>query len=282
MNTIREQVQFWRLALKGAGVTDARLNVEVILAHILGVNRSDLLARQDDTLTEAQRELLSDLCTRRQHREPLDYILGHVEFYGREFHVRAGVLVPRPETEGIVENIKQRLPADFAGWGIDVGCGSGCLAVTLALEFPRMNWVACDISRDAIQVARENADKHRVAGRVHFVQSDGLTAIQNAPVLDVAVSNPPYIDRADAETLEPEVIEHEPHVALFASSGGVSVARDFLAGLFERLKPNSPVALEHADGQHDAMVEIARGLGYRNAHSASDFVEIPRFLICEK
>lgn len=278
--TIREQLKHWREAFKRTGIDEPRLNAELLVAHVLVVDRGALMTCVDDELSPRQLAQLRELAQRRLRREPIDFILGRRNFYGRDFIVREGVLVPRPETETIVEICKRDLPADLSGWAMDVGCGSGCLVVTLALEFPLLDWIAIDINPTALKITRENAERFGVSRRVHLLRGDGLQAVKAAHGLTLAVSNPPYIDPDDAGTLQPEVIDYEPHEALFGGPGGVAVSHRFLAELPERLKPGSAAFFEFGAGQEEAMARAAIAAGLNDVRTHADFAGIERILEC--
>lgn len=278
MNTIREQLAHWRNAFQRGEIDEPRLNAELLLAHVLDIKRGDLIGRKNDRLTPAQRAEFETLARRRLKREPVDYIIGERDFYGRAFVVRPGVLVPRPETETIVEITRRELPARFDAWGVDIGCGSGCLVVTLAIEFPRLKWIGVDVSSTALKVTRENAERFGVSSRIHLLRGDGLNAIRASAGFSLVVSNPPYIDPADAPEMQPEVTQHEPHEALFGGPGGVAVSRAILAQVPEQLAPGALALFEFGAGQHDAMREIALDAGLVNVDTEPDFRGIPRIL----
>lgn len=276
--TIREQLHHWRDAFERAGIEAPRLNAELLMAHVLVADRGALMSRMGDELSPGQLSRLHELAGRRLRREPIDFILGRRNFYGRDFIVRPGVLVPRPETETIVEVCKRELPADLSGWAAEIGCGSGCLVVTMALEFPRLRWLAVDVSPTALKLTRENAERFGVSSRVQLLRGDGLKAVSGG--LALVVSNPPYIDPADAADLEPEVIDYEPHEALFGGPGGVAVSQRLLAELPERLSPGAPAFFEFGAGQEGAMLKAANSAGLKNASVHNDFAGIPRVLEC--
>lgn len=224
-------------------------------------------------LAAEQLRAFDDMQSRRESREPVDYILGEREFYGRMFAVRPGVLVPRPETETMIDLLKKELPAP-AGLAADIGCGSGALAVTLALEFPGLRVLATDISATAVAVTFENAN--RLGARVYLARMDGLSAA--AGPFDLIVSNPPYIDPADAEGLQPEVLEHEPHEALFGGEGGTEVAARLLTQVARLLKPGGLCLFEHGFNQGETLRKLATTAGLKDARTLPDMAGLDRVL----
>ncbi|MBX3460498.1 MAG: peptide chain release factor N(5)-glutamine methyltransferase [Planctomycetes bacterium] len=256
-----------------AGVDSPRLNAELLLARALGVSRGDLKGAGERELTPGQLCEFEAMQARRASREPVDYILGEREFYGRMFAVRPGVLVPRPETETMIDLLKKELPAP-AGLAADIGCGSGALAVTLALEFPGLRVLATDISATAVAVTRENAA--RLGARLFVARMDGLSAA--AGPFDLIVSNPPYIDPADAEGLQPEVLEHEPHEALFGGKGGTAIAARLLRQVAGVLKPEGLCLFEHGFNQGEALRKLATAAGLKDVRTLPDMAGLDRVL----
>lgn len=201
-----------RRALASAGVDSPRLDSEVLLAHCLGVDRNRLVtagAELDPSPLARFRELIA----RRTRREPVAYITGTREFWSLAFEVTPAVLIPRPETEHAVARLLRMVPG--SGLVADIGTGSGAIAVAAAHERPGLTLVGVDVSAEALAVARRNATRHGVEGRVHLVQGDLLEPFRRGPLLSAIVSNPPYIGREEEESLMPDVRDYEPEVALF-------------------------------------------------------------------
>ncbi|HEX7086081.1 MAG TPA: peptide chain release factor N(5)-glutamine methyltransferase [Vicinamibacterales bacterium] len=237
----------------------AAIDAEVLARHLLAWDRATYLLRRDEPVSAADRARYDALVERRARREPVAYITGRREFWGREFVVSPAVLVPRPETEVLVEAVLTRLGDRSRPWRIaDVGTGSGCLAVTLAAELPASRVVATDISVAALQVARTNAVRHGVDGRILMVRTSLLTGI--AGPFDVVVANLPYIPRPCAEALSPDVRDYEPHEALFGQGeDGLDTIRELLVQTSSRLSADGLLLLEFGFGQGDAMrAELAR------------------------
>lgn len=229
-----------------------RLEAEVLLAHVLHTSRAWLLAHLDHPLDPNQLTNYQTMLARRASGYPLPYLTGHVEFYGLDFEVTPDVLIPRPETETLVELALARRPATV----IDVGTGCGCIAIALAVRLPQATVYATDVSPAALAVARRNADRHHVADRVHFLAGD-LLAPCAGPV-DLVVSNPPYVAEHEFAALPLSVREHEPRLALDGGPDGLAVIRRLLAQAPTRLKPGGALLIEIGAGQGEAAAQLAR------------------------
>jgi len=247
----------------------------LLLGAVLGLSEAQILAHPERPVGTAEATRFQDLLERRLTGEPVAYLLGEREFYGRLFHVDRRVLIPRPETEHVVEAaLALHLPAGARI--VDVGTGSGCLAVTLALEVPGSFVVATDLSPGALAVAAGNARRHGVAERVHLVGADLLTGVDLSR-FDLVVSNPPYIDRQEAPSLSPEVCNFEPHLALFSPGAGDST----LARLFTEsadLPSGAALVVEIGYGQLDAARRHASASPLHFVGACKDYSGIPRVL----
>lgn len=211
--TIREVLDWAAQDFAGRGIESPRLDAELLVAKALGIDRVGLYLDLNRPLLEGERSAIRPLVTRRREREPVAYILGHRDFYGRRFAVTPDVLIPRPDTETLVEHALECIPQEAPCRVLDVGTGSGAIAVTIAAERPLATVTATDISEAALRVASKNAELHEVAARVRLEKADLLGG---ADQYDVIVSNPPYIASAEIKTLQAEVQEHEPIAALEA------------------------------------------------------------------
>lgn len=229
----------------------ARLDAELILAHALGVARVGLYLDMDRPLGPEELGAIRALVKRRRDREPVAYILGHREFYGRSFEVGPAVLVPRPDTETLVERALADLP-DGARV-LDLCTGSGIVAITLAAERPDVRVEGTDLSPDALLVARRNADRLGVADRCTWLEGDLFEALPPDRTYHLVTANPPYIAEPDYETLQPEITRWEPRVALAAGAEGLDVLRRIAAGVQERLEPGGRVLVEVGQGQARAV-----------------------------
>lgn len=249
----------------------------LLLGRVLGLSEAQVLARGELAVEPAASERFRDLLARRLAGEPVAYLLGEREFYGRPFRVDRRVLIPRPETEHVVE-AALALPLPPRPWILDVGTGSGCLAVTLAAEIPGARAVAADLSPGALAVAAGNARRNGVGGRVLPVACD-LGEALDLPRFDLVVSNPPYVDLADVPLLSPEVRDFEPHLALFSPGAGDStLARLFAAcGAAGRgLAPGACLVVEIGEGQLAAARRHAEAAGLDVAEVRPDLAGIPR------
>ncbi len=233
--------------------SEPRRDANLLLCHTLHKDRAWVLANPDAPLTAAQKSRYRMLLARRLRHEPIQYILGEQEFYGLPFRVTLAVLIPRPETEHLVDAVLARLPHDRSVRIADVGTGSGAIALALAHMLPLAHIDALDISPEAVEIANENAQALRLTERMCFLHSDLLGAVAEHRY-DCIVSNPPYV--ADTETLEPQVANWEPHGALFAGPDGLDVYRRLLPQAALLLKPGGLLALELGAGQSEALAAL--------------------------
>jgi release factor glutamine methyltransferase len=245
-----------------SNIRDARLNAELLLGQVLGLERIMLYARFDEEVARPERERIRELVRQRAAHRPLQYLLGHCEFYGRRFQVGPAVMVPRQETELLVEKCLEKLPAGEA-WAADVGTGSGVVAVTLAAERAELHVVATDPSEEALRVAERNAARHGVAERVLLARGELAEPVaERLPpgrsTVDLLASNPPYVPTDRIEQLEPEVRDHEPRRALDGGPGGLTVLRGIVHQAPPLIGPGGWLALEVGEGQARAVIELVR------------------------
>jgi release factor glutamine methyltransferase len=257
----------------------ARRDAELLLLHHLGITRAQLLADHTREITPTQLAAYEASITRRLTSEPIQYITGHQEFYGLNFHITPAVLIPRPETELLVEAVLKHLPANQPLRIADIGTGSGILAITLAVHLPQAEITAIDISPEALAIARHNAETHHVAHRIHFVESDLLTTIPNQQ-FDAIVSNPPYVPTTDRETLHPQVRDHEPATALFAGPTGLDIYTRLIPQAYAALTPGGLLALEIGYGQSEAIQQLLTA--WQDVTILNDLQQIPRTAIAFK
>jgi release factor glutamine methyltransferase len=277
--TVLEILQSTAAYFTKRGVENPRLNAEHLLAHILKRKRIELYLEFERVLTEAELAPLRELVRRRGQGEPLQHLLGTVEFDGRVFLCDKRALVPRPETEQLVERLKSRIPHP-ASHIIDVGTGSGVIALSLAAAFPEATVTATDISEDALALARENADRLGLTNRVEFSTGDLLTddsLIYVTHVYDLIVANLPYVATGDRETLSREV-RHDPEVALFGGERGDELVRKLIEGAPARLKPGGLLALEVGLGQADDLAALMAEKNYHDIQTERDYGGVIRFL----
>ena len=256
-------------------VENARLNAEHLLAHVLRRKRIELYLEFEREVTESELAPLRDLMKRRGEGEPLQHLLGTVEFCGHVFLCDKRAMVPRPETEELVEFLESEI-GNPKSEILDVGTGSGVIALSLAIKFPEAKIIAADISDDALALARENAALLNLPDRVCFVKSDLLENVEGT--FDSIVANLPYISTQDRHTLSREVL-HDPAVALFASARGDELVRELIAQAPSRLRPGGMLALEIGIGQSEALFSALAEENYRDIYSKNDYSGVTRFLV---
>lgn len=238
---------------------NARRDAELLLLHVIGASRTVLFTDGNLPIDAAKMAVYRDLVERRAAGEPIQYILGEQEFYGLPLWVTPAVLIPRPETELLVEAALARLPADRPLRLVDVGTGSGAIAIVIARHLPLARMTALDISPTALEVARANATRHDLAGRIRFVESDLLGALDGTDRIDAVLSNPPYVPEADRSTLHRQVRDHEPASALFAGSDGLNLYRRLIPQAAAAIKPGGLLAMEIGYGQRQAVTGLLQG-----------------------
>lgn len=270
-----------RRALAASGL-DA-LDAQVLLAHVTGRDRAWLAARADELLAEEFEAPFAALVARRQAGEPIAYLTGTREFWGLPLLVSPAVLIPRPETETLVEIALERLPADRALRILDLGTGSGAVALALARERPAASVVATDDSEAALAIARENARRLSVAN-VKFVQSDwydGLAAIASATRFDLIVSNPPYVAAGDPHLAQGD-LRFEPPAALSPGGEGLQAIRRIIAGASAWLVPGGSLAFEHGYDQAAQVRELLATAGWQDIEVRRDLAGIERVSVARR
>jgi release factor glutamine methyltransferase len=231
--------------LQKHGVPNAKLDSQLLLAHGLGLKRMDLFLNFDRPLSDPELAKLRPMVARRAKREPLQHILGSVSFRGHEIKCDKRALVPRQETELMLDILK-----DYPCGGsiLDIGTGTGALAIAAALEL-NVNVYACDISKEALELAKENVELHGLENKISLIHSDLLSGVPTTAKFDALLANLPYIPLSDAATLQPEVINGDPHLALFGGKDGLELIRRLLNSCASCLKHDAPIILEIASGQ---------------------------------
>lgn len=267
-----------RFIRSGIDAAEAALDAELLARHLLGWDRARLLVSGHDETPPGFEPAFEALVERRCRREPMAYILGHREFWTLDFLVSPAVLVPRPETELLVEEAlaaAARMPGD-ALTVVDIGTGSGCVAIAIAHELPDAAVVATDVSDEALDVARENARRHGVQTRIRFVRTAGLPPLPQSETL--VVSNPPYVPLAERDRLPPEVRDFEPPAALFGGPDGLDVIRRLIVQVDEGLQRGF-FLFEFGIGQESAIRDlIDRRQGLKVVGVAADLQGIPRVM----
>ena len=251
MNTVLEILNKTMEFFQKKGVPDARLDAQYILAHGLKMKRMDLYLNFDRPLTAGELDALRPLVARRANREPLQHIIGSTSFRGHEILCDRRALIPRPETESLVDLLKERLAGREKTLVADIGTGTGAIAIATAKEIPGTEVIATDISRDALALARENAEKN--SAQITFYEGDLLAAIPAGRNLQAIVSNPPYIPDSEKERLQREVRDFDPSLALFGGTDGLAIIRNLLKQTADRLEAGSPVLLEIGSEQADTL-----------------------------
>jgi release factor glutamine methyltransferase len=257
-----------------------RLTGELLLAHVLGVSRVQLYMRFDQPLEKAELATFRALVERRAAGEPTAYLLGAREFYGRSFAVDPRVLVPRPETERLVEEVLNRLPAESPGAVLDLCTGSGCIAATLAAERPQLRLLGSDLSRDALEVARANVAALGLAERVELLEGD-LFAPLGDRLFRAIVSNPPYVADGALAGLSPEV-KREPRLALLAGPDGMQILERIAAGAPRHLEADGLLALEIGDDQGPLVQALLNRLDYRDVQIRPDWAGKDRIALARR
>src|SRR6266404_482068 len=307
--------------LREAHVPSHTLAAELLLLHVLGRDRTWIYSHPEEKISSADADRYLALIARRITGEPTQHLIGRQEFWGLEFEVTPDVLIPRPETEHVIEVALARLavrelranrPPKSTGAGLqiaDIGTGSGCIAITLAKELPQANFVATDVSPAALAVAKRNATRHAVADRIKFSEANLLSQvgaqhvaphpgkIQNsAPpasresrirdhdsrLFDLIASNPPYIGRREADSLAREVRDHEPHAALFGGEEGYELYADLITDSAKHLKPNGILVLELGHNSLEAVQPLLDTSAWTNIGVTNDLAGIPRVLAAER
>lgn len=281
VKTVLETIQSGTPWLERAGVENARLNMEHLLAHVLGCRRLDLYLQFDRPLSEAELAPLRELVKRRGKREPLQHLLGSVEFCGRDFRCDARALIPRPETEELTERLIRL-------WGeagresppriLDMGTGSGVIGLSLLHAIPGSTAVLADVSPEALELAKENAERTGMdLARCTFVESDLFSAL-GGERFDLVAANLPYIAADEIGTLSPEV-QRDPRLALEGGAAGTEVIERFLRDLPDHGRAGGIAGLETGSGQTVRLAEVMRNFGLREVRALNDYSGHDRFLV---
>lgn len=278
MQSLLEILQKSEDFLSRAGLETAKIDAEWILSHALGIKRLQLFLQFERPLDEEELQRIRPLLKRRSQREPLQYILGTTAFHGIELRTDARALVPRPETEELVELVLGRLQEQGSAGKrlIDLGTGTGAIALALAAARPEVELWATDVSEEALSLARENADRLGMQERIRFVRANWWDGLEGG-TFDVVVSNPPYLTEQEWAEAQPEVRQFEPRQALVAAANGTSDLRVVLEGASKRLNPGGSILLETGLDQHEALRELANASGFSQTISYRDLTGRERF-----
>ena len=281
-SSIRDAVAEAARVLHTAGIVEARQEAASLLSHLLGGNRTFVIAHGEDLLSVDQLTAFQRLISRRVLREPLQYITGHQEFFKLDFEVTPDVLIPRPETEIVVEAALDLLNADKRLVIADVGTGSGCIVISLLHELPNARAVATDVSLDALAVIRKNAHTHGVSDRLTLMQSDLFSAFPRDAVFSAIVSNPPYVAAEELAGLQPEVRDYEPLLALMSGDDGLTHIRILVAQAAAFLRAGGYLIFEIGFGQSEAVERLIDDKVWKLSEIRSDLQDIPRTFVLQK
>jgi release factor glutamine methyltransferase len=268
--------------LEATDVGSPGMNAETLLMFVLGVNRAYLYAHPERELTPEEQARYQGVVAQRSSGEPSQYITGHQEFWGLDFVVTPAVLIPRPETEHLVETV-----LDFAREVerpkiVDVGTGSGCIALALANELQRAEVFAVDLSADALEIARANSARLQLDSRVKFLQSDVLATLAGVHDFDFVVSNPPYVGNNEADKVQRSVFEFEPRLAVFSGESGLDVIRPLVTQAHAALKPGGWLAMEIGYSMRDMVLELIAPTMWDDIRVVPDLQGIPRVIAARK
>jgi len=278
MLTVLEIIRKTTGFFEARGVDHARLDAELLVGHVLALPRMQLYLQFERPLTEPELDRLRPLVKRRGQREPLQYILGEVEFFHLRLQVDRRALIPRPETELLCELVTQRLAAAAPAAILDLGTGCGAIACGLAAFYADAAVTAVDLSPDALALAGENAGRLGLAGRLRLLQSDWFAALAAGARFDLIVANPPYLSEQETAATPPEVHAHEPPVALSAGADGRAELSRIIAGAPRFLTERGLLALETGIDQHAALRAAAAAAGLARSESLPDLTGRDRYL----
>jgi release factor glutamine methyltransferase len=265
------------------GIDSPRLDAELIIGHVLGLSRMDIIRESQRPLEKAELEALRALVKRRRAREPIAYLRGHREFYGRSFRVDKRVLIPRPDTEILVEvALRRTMHLSLSMRALDLFTGSGCVAVTLACERPTSSVLATDISEEALAVAQDNAARLG-AYKVAFRTSDVFAGVPKGARFDLITANPPYIPSAEIAELMADVRDFEPKLALDGGPDGLEPYRILVAQCSEFLRPAGVLTVEVGAGEAPAVKQLFEASGFRDVEVTLDYARIERVVsgVCQ-
>lgn len=278
---IKEIIEKSSKKLELAKISEPVMEAKILFAFFSGLSKEKIFLDYDKKYTEDLTKFWL-LIQRRESREPISHIIGLREFYGREFTVNSDVLDPRPDTETIIDFFKQNYRADYQFNFCEIGTGSGCISITLLLEFSNANSLSIDISEAALEKAKINRDNYALESRMKLVQSDLFNKLPNNNKFDFIISNPPYIPSKDIEKLEPEVRLFEPRLALDGGLSGLDFYQKIAKFSADYLKENGEIILEIGKGQEDDISKIFKKNSYKLKQQQKDLNDIIRILVFKK
>ena len=275
-----KQYIFAELRLIGSALIEAECRD--IIDHVFGFSATDMIIHAEDAVPYDKFEHVRNILERRKTGEPLDHIFGFRYFFGRRFEISKEVLSPREDTEVLISAALERLPPDQPANILDLGTGSGALAITLAAERKHVRVTATDISHSAIEIARRNAKNHGVLGRIDFVQGDWFAAVSNDALFDMVVTNPPYISDKAYENLETEVSVYDPEIALRGGPDGLEAYRKIISAAAPHMRPGSGILLEIGFDQATSVSDLCRSAGLGEIFIHPDIAGHDRVVLAKK
>lgn len=269
--TVRRILEWTTAHLSKHGSESPRLDAEILLAHARNCKRIELYTRFNDVLTDQQRAVMRELVQRRAKSEPVAYLVGYREFYGLPFRVTQDVLIPRPDTETLVMEVLSLAKSVSSPRILDVGTGSGCIAVAIADNLKTARITASDISEAALEIAKENAASNGVGGRITFLLGEGFSPLAGEDQFDFIVSNPPYVTEGEFDQLQADVRRHEPRSALVSGADGLDMVRDLVEQAPRHLVPGGSLLMEIAPEQAASVEKLLGDDGrYENVRILKD------------
>lgn len=280
MLTVLESIKLSEEYLQKKGIESPRINAELLLAGILNCNRLDLYLKFDQPLSEKEKTLYRNYIARRGKKEPLQYILGKVDFFGLKLKVNNSVLIPRPETELLVEYILNDLNSNEEISVLDIGSGSGNISIALAKSLPHAEITGMDISNAAIEIAKQNAKINDITENINFIQADIFLELPNGikKKYDVIVSNPPYVSVEEFETLQSEIKDYEPSIAVTDYEDGLKFYKRIIELSGGLLNSGGKIYFELAEGQSGKVHEILQKYNFKNIKIKKDYSGIDRII----
>jgi release factor glutamine methyltransferase len=266
---------------KAKGIENHRLDAQLLLGHVLGMKRMDLYMNFDRPLDETEVARFRELVKRRGAREPLQHLLGEVPFREVNLAVDKRALIPRQETELIVDLVRKTLAPGRQSRVLDLGVGAGPIFLSIAKEIPNAIVYGCDLSRDALQLTRENAARNKLPG-ANLFQGDLFSGVPSELLFDCIVSNPPYVGERERAALQPEVRDHDPALALFGGPEGWELPARLIQEAFDRLADDGALIMEIGAGQVPVLKEKAASRPWKTVDTSKDYEGIDRFLILHK
>jgi release factor glutamine methyltransferase len=277
--TVLEVIKKTADFFEGKGIASARLNAELLVGHALGLKRMQLYLQFERTVTEPELDAIRLLVRRRGQHEPLQHIVGSVEFSGLKLKIDRRALIPRPETERLVEILMERCAAPAPARVLDLGTGSGAIALALAEAWPAAIFTAADLSGEALALAGENAAAGAHAGRISLVRSDWFAGLAPGSRFDLIVANPPYLSAEETAQAAPEVRSYEPALALTAGEAGLAALREIVRAAPGYLEAGGLLALETGPSHHAALLALATEHGFKKTESLPDLAGRDRFVL---